>query len=229
MAVTAWLTFYRRMFLLKNDITWMNKKVAFEDTPFFTEAAFSGARMGTLKVPFYHRRIHSSSITQNLSTHFRDLIFIYKHTLKMLKKMNMPKEIITAYADVFFNKVHQNYLRFDLKDKEKEINILYDFCLYMLKKYHLQYSKGLLDWIRLYLKSKKLKKRLKFEFYLLYSKLFKKRYFIPFLEFQKLPNFKLKIFSIPLIEVQIQKIGLYSITCKILGCPFISVKETQRN
>lgn len=229
MAVTAWLTFYRRMFLLKNDISWMNKNVKFEDTPFFTEAAFSGARMGTLKAPFYHRRIHPSATTQNVSSYFHDLIFIFKHTLKMLKKMNIPKPIIGAYADVFFNKVYQNYLRFDLKDKEKETTTLYNFCLYMLSKYHLQYSKGLLDWIQLYLKSKKLKKRLKFKFYWLYSKLFKERYIVPFFEFQKLPNFKLKIFSIPLLEVQVQKIGLYSMRSKILGCPFISVKEIQRS
>lgn len=228
MAVTPWLTFYRRMFLLKNDITWMNKNVAFEDTPFFTEAAFSGARMGTLKEAFYHRRIHPSSITQNLSTHFHDLIFIYKHTLKMLEKMHIPKVIITSYADVFFYKVYQNYLRFELKDKEKETTTLYNFCLYMLKEYHIQYSKRLLDWIHLYLKSKKLKKKIEFKFYWLCSKLFKNHYVIPFFEFQKLPDFKLKIFKIPLIEIQINKIGVYSMTSKILGIPFISIKEIMK-
>ena len=207
MAVTAWLTFYRRMFLLKNDISWMNKNVKFEDTLFFIEAAFSDARMGTLKVPFYHRRVHSASTTQNIASYFNDLTFVSKHTLKMLKKMNIPKPIIEAYAITFLRKTYKNYLRFDPASKEKEMTNLYNFCLYMLKEYHLQYSKELLAWMQLYLKSKKLKKRLEFKFYWLRSKLFKNRYVIPFFEFQNLPEFKLKIFSIPLIEISINKVG----------------------
>ncbi len=228
LSVTACLTLYRRMFLLKNDITWMNKKVVFEDTPFFTEAVFKDARMGTLKLPFYHRRIHSEATTQNMSTYFHDLIFIYKHTLKMLKRMNVSNPIIGAYADVFFNKVYQNYLHLDIQSKEKETTTIYNFCLYMLKKYHLHYSKELLEWIHVYLKSKKFKKKLTFQFYWLYSQFFKNHYTIPLLEYQKGPTFKIKLFAIPIIEIQIKKIGLYTMSIKIFGCPLLDIKEIQK-
>ena len=229
LSVTACLTLYRRMFLLKNNITWMNKKVVFEDTPFFVEAAFNNARMGALKLPCYYRRVHLNATTQQVATHFSDLLFVYKHTLKMLQNMNVPRQIVQAYAMTFFEKVYQNYLRFDPASKEKETTSLYNFCLYMLKTYHLQFSEGMMKWIQAYLKNKKFKKKIKFKWYLFCSKLIKYHYVIQMFELHKLPNFSIRLFSIPLIEIQISKLGLYSMNCKIFGCPFIGVKEVQGN
>ena len=38
LAVTACLTFYNRHFLLKKDIHWPTKQLAYEDTPFFIQS-----------------------------------------------------------------------------------------------------------------------------------------------------------------------------------------------
>lgn len=228
LSMRAGLTFYRRMFLLRNEIHWGCKNTTFEDAPFFIEAAFHPARMGTLNLPLYFNRIHSEVSNQNAVVQFHDLISIYKYTLKTLQHMDVPKEIVGAYAEAFLDKIYQNYLQFEQKDKEEEKTTLYNLCLNMLKKYHVSFSKALLNWIELYLKSKKTKKKIKFKFYLLCSKLIKDNYVIPFFEFHRLPDFKIKIFSIPLLEIKIEKQDLYSFTSKILGIPFISVKGVRK-
>ena len=229
LSVTACLTLYRRMYLLKNGIQWMAKKVVFEDTPFFVEAAFRGGRMGALNAPLYYRRVHPNATTQQMAVYFHDLIFVYKHTLNMLEKMHIPKQIVKAYATVFFEKVYQNYLRFEPEDKQKQVATLYDFCLYMLKEYHLQFSKTLLNWVCAYLKPKKMKKKMTFGFYWLRAKMDKARYVVPFFEFQRLPDFSIRIFGVPLIEIQVSNYDLYSMNCKIFGLHFVGVKETQSN
>ncbi len=96
----------------------------------------------------------------------------------------------------------------------------------MLKKYHLKFSEPLLQWIKGYLKSKKLKKKIQFNFLFFCSKLVREKYVIPFLEFHKLPYLSIKVCSISLLEIEIQKQRLYLFKCKILGCPILKIEET---
>ncbi len=226
LSVTACLTIYRRMHLLKNQIEWMNKKMVFEDTPYFIESAFKNARIGTIKVPLYHRRIHSEATTHRMDKYFNDLIFMYKYTLNMLQDMDIPKNIILSYAELFFNKVYLNYVYLEKSVKETEDKNLFDFCLYMRKEYYLQYSKNFQNWIQVRLKSKDLKERILFKLYGLYSKLNQDKFIIPFFEYKKAPDFSIKLLSLPVIEVQTKKQNTYSMTCKIFGIPFIHVRET---
>ncbi|MBR4927277.1 MAG: glycosyltransferase, partial [Alphaproteobacteria bacterium] len=225
LSVTACLTIYRRMHLLKNKIEWMNQKMAFEDTPYFIESAFRNARIGTLKLPLYHRRVHGAATTQRMDVHFNDLIFMYKHTLKMLKDMGVPYNIILSYAELFFQKVYLNYIYLEKSVKENEDKNFFDFCLYMRKKYHLQYTQNLQHWIQARLKDNDLKEKIAYKFYGLLSKSHKDKFTIPLFEYQKAPYFAIKLFDLPIIEVQTNKKGLYSMTCKICGVQVLSIRE----
>ncbi len=225
LSVTACLTIYRRMHLLKNQIEWMKEKIAFEDTPYFIESAFKDARIGTLKMPLYHRRVHPQATTQRMDNHFNDLIFMYKHTLKMLQDMRIPNGIILSYAELFFNKVYLNYVYLEKSVKETVDDNMFDFCLYMRKRYHLTYSKNFENIIQTRLKAKGLAERIRFKLHGLYSKLYQDKITIVLFECKKVPHFSIKLFSLPVIEIQTKKENFYSMTCKIFGLTVIQIRE----
>ena len=226
LAVSACLTLYRRMFLLKNNIHWINKKIFFEDTPFFIEAAFNYAQMGALKLPLYHRRIHAGATTQQVATHFKDLLFIYKYTLRLLKKLRIPAPIFQAYVDKFFNAAYFNYSHFEAKDKEKEGLNFYNFCIYMLQKYRVHLPDAISASLIAHTKSQKLKERIIFKFYYLCSKWKRERYVLSLFEWQRSPTFLIKVLSLPLIEIETNNVKYHSMTIKIFGYPVLKVRET---
>ena len=133
-ASTACLTIYRRKFLEDNNIEWVNKKLCYEDTPFFTKSIFLAQRVGVLKEALYYRRVHKESITQNKSKHFLDYLESITLSLEEVNK-NAPsliKEYVRLYLKVAFN--HFKKFEFDTKQAytkpfvECIRNIVYKYC-----------------------------------------------------------------------------------------------------
>lgn len=223
LAVTACLTIYRRLFLNKNDIHWLNQKKFFEDTPFFVESVFCARNMGVLKIPLYRRRIHNQATSQHMAQHFHDLLFVYKHVLKLLQKKKVPNDIIHAYAELFCDKVYANYMRFTLEERAKEMSVMYDFGIYMLRKYQVFGTQQMQLWMQTNCQTKKTRDQIKFRLYCLQAKLIRKQYRICLLELNRFPNFSIKMFGIPLLELEKKTGENRSLKCKVLGCPLFSV------
>lgn len=114
-ASTACLTIYKRDFLKENDIEWVNKRLCYEDTPFFTKSIFLAQRIGILKEALYHRRIHNQSITQNKSVHFLDYLESITLALDEVKKYapTLLKNYVRLFLTVAFN--HFRKFDFDIK------------------------------------------------------------------------------------------------------------------
>lgn len=223
----AGLTIYRRLFLLKQGISWLNKKIFFSDVCFFVESIFKNAHMGVINMPLYRRRVHSQAVTQQMSQHFSDLISVLKYTLKLLPKLKVPKVIIDAYVTSFFDKVYSVYRCFAKEEEEKLAPTMYKFSLYMLKKYHIQFSDKFLKWVKTYQKGKKLKTKLQFRFYQIWSKLFYIKYHLSLFELVKSPDFSLKILSIPVVELKkCYDYELHFWKLKIFGYLVLSIEES---
>ena len=107
-AVTACLTFYRKDFLNKNNIKWIDKKLCYEDSPFFVESFLKAQRVGAINQKFYHRRVHKKAITQNMSENFLDYCEICRLTLKIAKKYG--DDIV--FSRLFYGYIRKSYLNY---------------------------------------------------------------------------------------------------------------------
>jgi glycosyltransferase involved in cell wall biosynthesis len=107
-AVTACLTFYRKDFLNKNNIKWIEKKLYYEDSPFFVESFLKAQRVGAIKQKFYHRRVHKKATTQNMSENFLDYCEICRLTLKLAKKYG--DDIV--FSRLFYGYIRKSYLNY---------------------------------------------------------------------------------------------------------------------
>lgn len=115
-AATACLTLYKKSFLEANNIEWVNKKLCYEDTPFFTKSVFLAKRVGVLKEAFYHRRIHNQSITQNKSAHFLD--YLESITLALDEVKKYAPSLLKQYVRLFLGVAFRHYLTFDTEVKQ---------------------------------------------------------------------------------------------------------------
>lgn len=163
-AVTSALTLYRRAYLSENDIHWVNKKVAYEDTPFFIESLLKGARMGALPLRFYHRRVHEAAITQNMKTNFPDYCWICQYTLRKIYEIQGYGDIFIHYLYGFMNKIYMNYEKLDSDIQQKMLPVLFRFNLHILKKYRLPLTGGMEKLSENYLRNKKITQKIPFSF-----------------------------------------------------------------
>ena len=155
LAVTSPLTIYRHQYLIDNNISWVNKKIAYEDTPFFTESLLKGAYMGALPIKFYHKRVHGEAITQNMCKNFPDYCWIIQHTLKKIKAINPNETIFIQYFYMFLKKAYLNYLKFDTEHQNKNIDALFNLCFDVQKEYHLPLPNDIHTCCKNYLKNLK--------------------------------------------------------------------------
>ena len=116
-ASTACLTMYRRKFLEENKIEWINKRLCYEDTPFFTQSLFLAKRISVFKEPFYHRRIHNQSITQNKEAHFFDYLESSKISLDIVKKY--APEFLKEYVGLYLRVAFSQYRKFEYYTKQR--------------------------------------------------------------------------------------------------------------
>lgn len=214
LAVTSPLTIYRHQYLIDNNISWINKKIAYEDTPFFTESLLKGARMGALPIKFYHKRVHGDAITQNMSSNFSDYCWIVKHTLDKIKKINQNQTIFTIYFYTFLQKVYLNYLKFDKDIKEKNIEHFFNLCFDLQKRYHLPITEDIIICFNDYLKNNRFPKKCTFSFYALWAKWKANKYAISPIKITFTP------FSLSLFGITISKLILFiSMTKKHINPP----------
>lgn len=132
-AATACLTIYKRKFLNDHHIEWINKRICYEDTPFFTTSLFLANRISLLKYPFYHRRVHKQSITQNKDKHFLDYLESITLSLGFVKQ-NAPaniKQFVMLYLKVAF----AHYRKFDYDTKQQYTKPFTEAIRYIVQNY----------------------------------------------------------------------------------------------
>ena len=161
-AITAPLTIYRHQYLLDQDITWINKKVAYEDTPFFIESLLKGARMGALPTKFYHKRVHDAATTQNMKTNFPDYCWICLYTLKKIQQLMGNSTVFVQYLYTFIDKIYLNYGKLDKSVQKTMLPHLYKFCFSVLKRHRMPLPTEMMSLCQEYLETKSLKKKCEF-------------------------------------------------------------------
>ena len=164
-AVTSPLTIYRYQYLIDHELHWINKKVAYEDTPFFTMALLKGARMGALPARLYHKRVHDDAITQNMKTNFPDYCWIIKYTLKNIYHFVGNSSILVQYSYAFINKAYNNYKKLDQSIQDQMIKHIYKLSFHILKTYHIPLPKDILVLCNIYLAKQSFKKKSGFFFW----------------------------------------------------------------
>lgn len=200
-AVTAWMTIYRRNFLIRKEINWIHKKLFYEDTPFFIEALLKAERMGALSDKFYHRRVHASAITQNIKTNFKDYTEIIKYTLAHIKKWNNEEKVFLTYTYTLLTKAWLNFGALSPEYQEIQAPKMYDLALHIVKKYHYLLPADITAWCLKYAKSKNKKKWLKLKFYLFLAKMNRPNYTINLIQVIRKPEWCIKIFGLPFFQV----------------------------
>ena len=200
-AVTACLTVYKRAFLIKNQISWIKKRLCYEDTPFFVEAFLKAERMGALSDKFYHRRVHSAAITQNMDSNFKDYIQIMRYTLDMISKANQKEIVLLSYIGIFLIKAWLNYSRMQPEIQIKNAPHLYDLCLYIMKTYYYLLPVDIRAWCLRYAKYKGKKELVKLKFRLLLVKLNRADYTINLIQVVRKPEVIVKILGFPVFQV----------------------------
>ena len=225
MAVTAWLTFYRRQFLLKNDIRWINKHLAYEDTPFFVESLLKAHRIGALKIKFYHRRVHMASTTQQLSENLTDYIKIIKYTLNLIKKMSNDQSTFIHFYYIFTMKVFRVFGIMEINDKERYVKEMFEFYVSLLDKYALPLPEVIQNWCDRTSRNFSFIKRIKYKISTLISHLNKKEYSINLVFISKFPNVQVRILGFPLLYTQIIKGEFILYKIKFMGITILTIKE----
>lgn len=147
-AATACLTFYKRKFLKDNKIEWVNKRLCYEDTPFFTKSLFLANRISLLRYPLYHRRVHSGSITQNKSKNFIDYLESITLALASVKEYapSQLKEFVRLYLKVAFS----HYRKFDFNTKQKYAQPFTEAIRHIVKNYCCTIPKDVCRWYKLH-------------------------------------------------------------------------------
>ncbi len=170
LAVTSPLTMYRQEYLSDQGITWIHKKIAYEDTPFFIESLLSGAHMGALPISFYHKREHSAAITQNMNTNFSDYCWICQYTLKKIHQRMGASSVFIQYLYTFMDKLYRNYKQLDYDIQKKMMPALYKFNFHVIKNYHMALPVEIYTLSKEYTNNKNIKKKLGFYFFNLMAK-----------------------------------------------------------
>ncbi len=200
-AVTAWMTIYRRAFLIKNQIEWIHEKLFYEDTPFFVEAILKAERVGALPDKFYHRRIHPLAVTQNMASNFKDYTKVIKHTLKMILRVNQEENVFLSYTRTLLVKAWGNFARLMPEVQMTQAPHMYNLCLHIVKKYRYSLPVDIQEWCLRYAKSKGKKKLLKLRFYLFLAKLNRPDYTINLIQVVRKPEWCIKVFGLPIFQV----------------------------
>ena len=226
---TAPLTIYRHQHLIDNDITWINKKITYEDIPFFTISLLKEARFGALSIKFYHKRVHENAITQNNARYFPDYCWIKEYTLDNIQKIIKNQQALSLYFYIFLKKTFHTFQDLDPDSKIKHAQLFYDFCFNLSKKYHLPLPRIIKEECYRFLNNNK-KSHFKFDFYNLLANLKKKKYSITLISYQQAPYFLLNILGLPIISTTIKettkddKIS-YNVILKIFGLCIWKIKE----
>ena len=144
-AVSSCLTLYKNQFLKENNIKWLKKRIAFEDTLFFTESLFKAKKFGVLKETFYHRRIHKAAITQNLNKFFSDWIQIIIKLWEIVERYGNQK-ILRNYLSMYTPIGWKIYKGLSRQSQYKYTEDMMMFCKKLLQKYHYPLSNEMLSW-----------------------------------------------------------------------------------
>lgn len=144
-AVTACLTFYKHDFLKKHNIHWINKKICYEDSPYFIESFFNAQRVGALKEDFYQRRLHGNNTTTCMDSNFPDYCKISYLTLKIAKQY---ADDIT-FTKLFYGytlKTYHIYRDLPTKSREKFKKTLFALYEILTSFYNLSLLDEALEW-----------------------------------------------------------------------------------
>ena len=133
MAVTTWLTIYKRSFLKKNNI-FFPEKLYFEDNVFFIKAVTQADRISIDRASYYHRRIHQSQTTQNWDKHFNDYLAITDILLSWIKEHK--NDLLSAYTESYLRTALNFYDKFSFKEKE----IYYENLRELVERYTTAFS-----------------------------------------------------------------------------------------
>lgn len=125
MPVSSCLTMYRNAFLKENKIRFP-EGLFFEDNVFFVKSILSAKRCGIEKTKLYHRRIHSSSVTQNWNSHFSDYIRISELVIEWVK-VSCSKEMFDKYQNSYVTGCINRFNSFDITDKTRYLSQLEAF------------------------------------------------------------------------------------------------------
>ena len=237
MAVTAWLTFYRHGFLTQNNIHWINKKIAYEDNPFFVESILKANHVGAIKEAFYHRRIHSGATTQQITTNLNEYIEILGYTLSLVKKL-APHGLLILYCLSFLGVTWSNFSKLEVNDKLKMAPFLYDFCHMLQKKYKLILPPEIHDWCVRYLDKVKKSRKEKLKFYIdnIKCHCIQNQYSLSLITWQRDPDFKITLLGIPILYTKKiflpqtdqdikEKVIKREVYHKLLGLTLLKVQE----
>ena len=203
LGVAACLTFYDHDFLIKNKIRWINKKIAYEDTPFFIESILKAKRFGALNVPLYYRSRHTGSTIDQINHNLNEYVEIVEYTLDRIEGWS-TKRNIAPYCVRFLETVMRTYGSFENVDKLKTVPYLYDLCYFVQKRYHFVLMPKFYAWCKRYLKDKPRKEKIKFYFYRLWACSLKNEYAFNLFSYKRNP-FCIKIFGIPVLYTKILK------------------------
>ena len=196
----ACLTFYNHAFLTKNHIRWINKKIPYEDTPFFMESFIKAKRIGGVSFYCYHRHNHSDSTEHQVNENFDEYIEILKYTLDHIHKW-AKDEAIEPYCKRFIFSSFNGFKRFEITDKDKMAPYFYDLLYFVQKKYCYFLEPYFNKWCLVYLKNKHLKEKIKFHFYRIRSYFFRNNYTINLFSYQRKP-FYIKLLGIPVLYLK---------------------------
>ena len=116
MAVSSCLTAYKRSFIVAEDLLFP-PHLCFEDNLFFIKAITKAQRVGIMRDKLYHRRIHSTSITQNWNVHFADYLQIATQVLEYLRKFD--QSLMYQYARSYCSGIKNRLAGFSIQDKKK--------------------------------------------------------------------------------------------------------------
>ena len=147
-AATACLTLYRRKFLKDNSIEWVDKRMCYEDTPFFTKSLFLADRISLLKYPLYHRRVHSGSITQNKSKHFLEYLESITMALGYVKEY--APERIKYFVRLYLRVAFSHYRKFDYDTKQQFAKPFTEAIRYIVKNYCCTLPMDVLRWYKIH-------------------------------------------------------------------------------
>ena len=133
--ISACRFFYKRAFLEKHNILFP-EKINFEDNYFVRKALIFAEKFAAEKEVLYFRRVHSSSITQNMSKFFADYITVVDKVSKLFTENNFNYEISKHIIINYCNSLYMTYLFFTKEEKNKYHQQLFDFLQKMQQKYH---------------------------------------------------------------------------------------------
>lgn len=112
---------FRKEFLKRNNIDFLNKKIFFEDVLFSFESYVKSSNFCYLDHVVYHWRLRSenSSVTQQLNSmiNFKDRLEIIGHLIDLIKSNNL--------SDLVKNRIYEKWLLHDLKIYINRINEMY--------------------------------------------------------------------------------------------------------